>query len=304
MKIEQPEIEGTQQPKRDPNEIISLASLLTTTFDQIESRSMGTSIAGIPTNFYDFDAMTQGLQRGDLIVIGGRPAMGKTSFSLQMAKNIAQIHSLPVCIFGLEMSREQLSYRLLSMETGIETGRLRTGRIQADEWAFVGEGINKLGELPIFISDQRNITVKEIIEKSEKIKDEWGKELGLVLIDYLQLMDGPPYETRDEELAKVVIAMKNMAVNLDVPVVLMSQLDRELEFRENKRPMLSDLRETQAMEEHADIISMIYRDEYYNPETIDRGITELITCKHRNGPVGTVKLLFEPQFTRFRNLAA
>ena len=273
MKIEQPEIEETEQPKRDPNAIIPLASLLTTTFDEIESRAMGTSISGIPTNFYDFDAMTQGLQRGDLIVIGGRPAMGKTSFSLQMAKNIAQIHSLPVCIFGLEMSKEQLSYRLLAMETGIESERLRAGRIQADEWEFVGEGINKLGELPIFISDQRNITVKEILEKSENIKEEWGKELGLVLIDYLQLMDGPPYETRDEELAKVVIAIKNMAIKLDVPVVLMSQLERELEYRENKRPMLSDLRETQAMEEHADIISMIYRDEYYNPETIDRGIT-------------------------------
>ena len=304
MEIDQPEIEGKEQPKRDPNEITSLASLLTKTFDQIESRAMGTSTAGIPTNFYDFDAMTQGLQRGDLIVIGGRPAMGKTSFSLQMAKNIAQIHSLPVCIFGLEMSKEQLSYRLLAMEIGIESERLRAGRIQTDEWELVGEGINKLGELPIFISDQRNITVKEIHEKSEKIKEEFRNKLGLVLIDYLQLLDGPPYETRDEELSKVVIAMKNMATQLDVPVVLISQLKRELEYRENKRPMLSDLRETQAMEEHADIISMIYRDEYYNPETIDRGITELITCKHRNGPVGTVKLLFEPQFTRFRNLAA
>ena len=304
MDIEHSEIEEAPKPKRDPNEIISLANLLTTTFDQIESRAMGKSLAGIPTNFYDFDALTQGLQRGDLIVFGGRPAMGKTSLSLQMAKNIAQIHSLPVCIFGLEMSKEQMSYRLLAMETGIESERLRVGRIQANEWVFVGEGINTLGELPIFISDQRNITVEEILEKSKKVKDEWGKELGLVLIDYLQLMDGPPYETRDEELAKVVIAIKNMAIMLDVPVILMSQLSRELEYRENKRPMLGDLRGTQAMEEHADIISMIYRDEYYNPETQDRGITELITCKHRNGPVGTVKLLFEPQYTRFRNLAS
>jgi len=282
-----------------------VADILTTTFDEIESRSLGTSVAGIPVNFYDFDAMTQGLQRGSLVVLAGRPAMGKTSMSLNLARNVAELHDLPVCIFGLEMSKEQLTYRLISSEVGIETSRLRTGRLQHDEWPYLGRSINSLGKSPIYICDKANITVKEMAKKCEKIKEQEGKELGLVVIDYVQLMDGKRYmECRDTELGGIVIDIKNMAKELNVPILLMSQLSRDIEYRENKRPMLCDLRETQSLETHADMVVMIYRDEYYNPETIDRGITELITCKHRNGPVGTVKLLFEPQFTRFRNLAA
>ena len=239
------------------------------------------------------------------MVLGGRPAMGKTSLALNIAKNVAQIHELPVCFFGLEMSKEQLSYRLLSMEVGIETGRLRTGRLTQEEWPILGKGIEALGQLPLFINDKRKITVDEMIDKCRELID--GKlyqELGLVVIDYVQLMDGPVYASRDEEISKVVIELKDMATKLDVPIIMLSQLSREIEGRGNKRPMLSDLRESQSLEEHADLITMIYRDEYYHPETTDRGITELITCKHRNGPLGTVKLLFEPQYTRFRNLAA
>ena len=278
--------------------------ILVKTFDEIESRSLGTSIAGIPINFYDFDAMTQGLQRGDLIVLGGRPAMGKTSIALQIAKNIAQLHNLPVCIFGFEMSKEQLTYRLISGEVGIESSRLRTGRLQEDEWPLLGQGINTLGQLPIFITDSSRITVDEMLTKCQAIKKEHNNELGLVVIDYLQLMDGPVSQSRDEELSTIVMQLKAMAKILKVPVIVLSQLNRAIEHRKNKRPMLSDIRETQSLESHADVVTMIYRDEYYNPESSDRGITELITCKHRNGPVGTVKLLFEPQFTRFRNLAS
>ena len=164
--------------------------------------------------------------------------------------------------------------------------------------------IDRLGDLPIFITDKSNITVDEMISKCQGIKEQHKSKLGLVVIDYLQLMDGPLYESRDEELSKVVVQLKEMAKVLQVPVIVLSQLNRAIEHRKNKRPMLSDIRETQSLESHADIVTMIYRDEYYNPDTEDRGITELITCKHRNGPVGTVKLLFEPQFTRFRNLAA
>ena len=215
-----------------------VAEVLTTTFDEIESRSLGTSVAGIPVNFYDFDAMTQGLQRGSLIVLAGRPAMGKTSMSLNMAKNVAQLHDLPVCIFGLEMSKECYTYRLLSMDIGIETGRLRTGRLSQDEWPALGKGINELGQLPIFICDKPNITIKEMVAKCEKVKKENGTELGLVLIDFVQLMDGPAYESRDEELSKVVIALKEMARKLNVPVLVLSQLNRDLENRENKRPMV------------------------------------------------------------------
>jgi len=303
MKETQIESEGSEKPK-PKEDLKTVASILTTTFNEIESRANGTSVAGIPVNFYDFDAMTQGLQRGDLIVFGGRPAMGKTSMALNIAKNVAQLHNLPVCIFSLEMSKEQLTYRLLAMEVGIEASRLRTGRLQQDEWPYLGEGIKSLGELPLFITDKSNITVDEMIAKCQDIKEQKKSELGLVVIDYVQLMDGAQYSSRDEELSKIVVQLKEMAKLLQVPVIVLSQLNRAIEHRRNKRPMLSDLRETQSLESHADVVTMIYRDEYYNPETEDRGITELITCKHRNGPVGTVKLLLEPQFARFRNLAA
>ena len=285
-------------------ELSPVAEILTTTFDEIESRSLGTSVAGIPVNFYDFDAMTQGLQRGSLVVLAGRPAMGKTSMSLNIARNVAELHDLPVCVFSLEMSKEQVTFRLISSEVGIETGRLRTGRLQQDEWPYPGEGINSLGKTPIFICDKTNITVKEMVKRCEKIKKKQGKELGLVLIDYVQFLDGPDHHSRDEELSKIVIQLKDMARKLDVPVLVLSQLNRDIEHRINKRPMLCDLRETQSLETHSDMVVMMYRDEYYDPDTEDRGIAELIMCKHRNGPVGTVKLLFEPQFTRYRNLAA
>ena len=203
------------------------------------------------------------------------------------------------------MSKEQITYRFLSMEVGIESGRLRTGRLQQDEWPILGQGIETLGQLPLFICDKGSITVKEMLAKSQEIKEKWGDgELGLVVIDYAQMMDGPNKGSRDEELSKIILDLKEMAKTLDVPILLMSQISRQPEFRRNKRPMLSDLRETTSLESHADMVVMMYRDEYYNPESDERGITELITCKHRNGPVGTVKLLFEPQYTRFRNLAA
>ncbi len=298
------ELKGTEQLKHS-DELTALESILTTTFNEIEGRSLGTSVAGIPVNFYDFDAMTQGLQRGSLVVVAGRPAMGKTSLVTNIAKNVAQLHELPVCFFSLEMSKEQMTYRFLSMEVGIETGRLRTGRLEQDEWPILGKGIESLGDLPLFICDKGSITVNEMLAKSQEIKEKWGNgELGLVVIDFVQLMDGPNNESRDEELSKIILDLKEMAKILDAPVVLMSQLNRHAEYRENKRPMLSDLRETAALESHADIVVMLYRDEYYNPESDEKGITELIICKHRNGPVGTVKLLFEPQYTRFRNLAA
>ena len=301
------ETEQTGQAK-ESEEISSTAEILTSVFNEIESRSNGTSVSGIPVNFYDLDAVTQGLQRGSLVVIAGRPAMGKTSLCLNIAKNVAEIHNLPVCIFGLEMSKEQYTYRLLSMEVGIETGRLRTGRLQEDEWPLLGKGIETLGRSPIFISDNATITVEEIIAICQKIKKEKGNgDLGLVVIDYVQLMDGPVYPSRDEELSKIIVQLKDMAKQLNVPVILMSQLNRDIEARENKRPMLSDLRETQSLESHADMVVMIYRDEYYEPETEDQGITELIVWNHsngRNGRIGTVKLLFEPKDTRFKNLSA
>ena len=290
------------------NETKLVLDVLNTNYEDIENTSLGNKEQGIRSGFYDFDALTQGLNRGDLIVLGGRPAMGKTSISLNIALNIAEKNSFPVCIFSLEMSKEQITYRLMSMDSGIESGRLRTGRLLQDEWPVLAKSIENIGRRKIYINDKSTISIKEIQDICSTIKDQSkNKKLGLIVIDFVQLMELDQTSldlSRDEELTKIAIKLKKLAIELDVPVLVTSQLEREIERRNNKRPMLSDIRDTTALEGFADIITMIYRDEYYEPETEDRGITELITCKHRNGPVGTVKLLFEPQFTRFRNLAA
>ncbi|MFM7455674.1 MAG: replicative DNA helicase, partial [Vulcanococcus sp.] len=181
------------------------AEILTSTFNEIESRSLGTAVAGIPVNFYDLDAITQGLQRSDLIIVAGRPAMGKTSIVLNIAKNVAQLHQLPVCVFSLEMSKEQLTYRLLSMEVGIESGRLRTGRLQQEEWPLLGQGINSLGQLPLFIDDKPNSGVLEMRSLCRRLMAETGKELGLIVIDYLQLMEGSTPDNRVQELSRITL---------------------------------------------------------------------------------------------------
>ena len=291
--------------RKDSNDMKNLASIMPTTYENIEKSTIGRYSTGVPVSFYDLDAMTQGLQRGSLVVFAGRPSMGKTSFAMNLAQNVAKTNKLPVCYFSLEQSREQMSYRFLSMGLGIESGRLRTGRIEQDEWGLIGKEIEDIAEVPIFICDKGSIKVKEILSKSRKVKEKVGLgKLGLVIVDYIQMMDGPNKESRDKELSKIVLDLKEMAKALDVPVVLMSQVSKDVESRVNKRPMLCDLRETESLESHADAVIMLYRDEYYHPETEERGIAELIVTKHRNGPVGTVKLLFEPQFTRYRNLAA
>ena len=303
LKEKQLKLKGVVRLKKDSEDMKNLASTMPKTFENIEKSSLGKYSNGVPVSFYDLDSMTQGFQRGSLIVIGGRPSMGKTSFAMNLATNVAKANKLPVCYFSLEQSREQMSYRFLSMGLGIESGRLRTGRLQQDEWSLIGKEVEDLAGVPIFICDKGSIKVKEILAKSKKIKENEGLgELGLIVVDYIQMMDGPNKESRDKELSKIVLDLKEMAKILDVPVVLMSQLSRDIEKRENYRPMLSDLRETQGLEAHSDVVIMLYRDEYYHPETEERGIAELIVTKHRNGPVGTVKLLFEPQFTRYRNL--
>ena len=303
-KVKQLKLKGIRL-RKDSEDMKNLASIMPQTFENIEQSSLGKYSTGVPVSFYDLDAMTQGLQRGSLVVIAGRPSMGKTSFAMNLAQNVAKKNKLPVCYFSLEQSREQMSYRFLSMELGIESGRLRTGRLHQDEWGLLGREMKDLDEMPIFICDKGSIKVKEIFSKSRKIKEKKGLgELGLIIVDYIQMMDSPNKKSRDKELSKIVLDLKEMAKALDVPVVLMSQLSRDVEKRKHHRPMLCDLRETQGLEAHADVVIMLYRDEYYDPETEDRGIAELIVTKHRHGPVGTVKLLFEPQFTRYRNLAA
>ncbi|MEL7071137.1 MAG: replicative DNA helicase [Cyanobacteria bacterium J06581_3] len=226
-----------------------------------------------------------------------------TSFVLNVARNIADTHRQPVAIFSLEMSKQQLIYRLLSSEAKIESGRLRTGRIAQHEWGPMGHAINTLSELPIFIDDTPGIGVTEIRSKARRLQAEQGGALGLILIDYLQLMEGSG-DNRVQELSKMTRSLKGLARELNVPVIALSQLSRGVESRTNKRPMMSDLRESGAIEQDADLIMMLYREEYYDPDTPDRGIAEIILTKHRNGPTGTVKLLFQPEYTQFLNRAS
>lgn len=295
--------------------LVSAGDILTKTFYELENRynaaldGSGNSLPGLATGFYDLDAMTQGLQRSDLIIIAGRPSMGKTAFGLELARKMADMHQLPVAIFSLEMSKDQLVYRLLASQSkirpsdiGIDSSRLRSGQISENEWGIVATAISNLSDLPIFIDDTPNPSVNELRSKARRLQSEKGGSLGLVMIDYLQLMEGSGSDNRVQELSRITRALKGLARELSVPVIALSQLSRGVEARTNKRPMLSDLRESGSIEQDADLVINLYRDEYYNPDTPDRGIAEIIIAKHRNGPVGTIKLLFEPRLTKFENL--
>ncbi|MCS7030515.1 MAG: replicative DNA helicase [Gloeomargarita sp. SKYG116] len=288
------------QPRQ---ELVSTAEMVSTIWHEIEQRSEDMLPPGITSGFYDLDALTQGFQRSDLIIVAGRPSMGKTSFCLNIARNIAATHRLPVALFSLEMSKEQLVYRLLASEARIESTRLRTGRIAEHEWPQLNQAISTLAQLPIFIDDSASATVMEIRSKCRRLLAEQGN-LGLVLIDYLQLMDSGSSgnENRVLELSRMTRGLKTLARELQVPVIVLSQLSRGVEHRTNKRPMLSDLRESGSIEQDADVVIMLYRDEYYHPDTPDRGIAEVIIAKHRNGPTGVAKMLFDAHFTQFRNL--
>ena len=300
--MEPKEINGDTKDKAI--EIESLKNLLQRNLTEIENISLGNISAGILTSFYDFDAMTQGLRRGDLIAFAGRPSMGKTSLALQFARNIAG-QNLPVCFFGFDLSKEELAYRILGMEVGIEIGRIRTGRFTSEEWQLVHEKNTKLESLPIFIEDKKAISIDEIKNKCRNISmTNNEKGLGLIIIDSYQLMEYSNLDDYQSSLEKNTRELKTLAKELNVPVLITAPISRRVEERENCRPMLSDIRDSDVLEDYGDIIVMLYRDEYYYPDTEDRGIAELIVTSHRNGPVGTVKMLFEPQFGRYRNLAA
>nr|YP_009530624.1 DnaB helicase [Paulinella micropora]AXY63313.1 DnaB helicase [Paulinella micropora] len=289
--------------EKPSTKLVPTAEIVQKTFNEIEDHSTsGTPLRGITVDFHDLDAKTQGFQRSDLIIVAGRPAMGKTSIVLHIAKNIAQIHNLPVCIFSLEMSKEQLIYRLLSMELGIDSARLRQGSLNVEQWNTFHKGLEVLNTLNLFIDDSPNPSVMDMRSSCRRLMAEQGKLLGLVVIDYLQLMEGANLDNRVQELSKITRSLKSMARELNVPIVALSQLSRGVESRPDKRPLLSDLRESGSIEQDADLVLMLYRDEYYNKESQDQGIAEVIISKQRNGPVGTVKLIFEPRYTRFRNL--
>ncbi len=288
--------------ERPQSGLVHISDTLVNAYQEIETRHEGVALPGIPCGFYDLDAMTSGFQRSDLIIVAGRPSMGKTAFCLNLAYNTASLYKLPVAVFSLEMSKEQLVQRLIASEAEIESGYLRTGRISQTQWEPLSRAIGLLSEMPIFIDDTPNITVTEMRSQARRLKAEVGTDLGLIVIDYLQLMEGAG-DNRVQELSRITRSIKGLARELSVPVIALSQLSRGVEARTNKRPMLSDLRESGSIEQDADLVIMLYRDEYYSPDTPERGVAEVIIAKHRNGPTGTVKLLFDPQFTKFKNLA-
>ncbi|MCV3216612.1 replicative DNA helicase [Plectonema radiosum NIES-515] len=289
--------------KSNTTQLVHIADILSQTFQNIEERYQGITLPGIPCGFYDLDAMTIGFQRSDLIIVAGRPSMGKSSLCLGIAYNIANIYKLPVCFFSLEMSKEQVVERLLSAEAGIQSRYLRSGRISPSQWEPLSSAIGKLSDVPIYIDDRPNLNVSEIRSKARQVMLEHQGILGLIVIDYLQLLAGDNDENRARELAKITRSLKGLAKELNVPVIVLSQLNRSVESRTNKRPMMSDLKESGSIEEDADLVIMLYRDEYYTQDTPERGIAEVILAKHRNGPTGTIKLLFDPQFATFKNLA-
>jgi replicative DNA helicase len=280
-----------------------ISELVNDTWERLEQREQNKgSLLGIDTGYYDLNAMTSGLQKSDLIVIAARPSMGKTALCLNIAENVGIGQKKVVALFSLEMSKEQVVQRMVCSRASVDANKVRFGQLQQEDWTRLGEAFGDLGDAKIFIDDTPVMGVMEMKAKARRLKAEQG-ELGLVIIDYLQLMEGSRPDNRVQEIADISRGLKGFARELDVPVIALSQLSRAVEARQNKRPMLSDLRESGSIEQDADIVMFIYRDEYYNPETQNKGEAELLIAKQRNGPTGKVTLLFQPNITKFRNPA-
>jgi replicative DNA helicase len=280
----------------------SSAEILTQILEDIKQKLKTAKLPGLLSSFSDLDAITQGFHNSDLIIIAGRPSMGKTAFSLTLAKNIVIKFDIKVVFFSLEMTKQQLLYRMLSTETLISHTKLRSGRVSREEWIQINEAIYTLSKLALYIDDTPSISVSEILFKIKGLKQDKEKPLGAIFIDYLQLLeDIERNDNRVQELSKITRNLKKLARELNVPIIVMSQLSRNVETRTNKRPMLSDLRESGSIEQDADLVMMLYRDEYYNSNTLEKNLIEIILAKHRNGPVGTAKLKFNPQYLYFAN---
>jgi replicative DNA helicase len=264
-------------------------------------------VTGVRTGFYDLDRMTAGLQKGDLIVLAARPSMGKTAFALNIAEHVAVQEGLPVAVFSMEMGASQLALRVVGSLGRIDQQHLRTGRLRDDEWERLPEAASKLSEAPMFIDETPGLNPAELRARARRLARQYGGTLGLIVIDYLQLMSGSSQssdENRATVLGEISRGMKGLAKELQCPVIALSQLNRSVETRPDKRPMMSDLRESGAIEQDADVIMFIYRDDYYNKDSKEPGVAEIILGKQRNGPVGTIKLTFLKPLTRFDNLAA
>ena len=280
---------------------VSIKQLLTRAVDRIDSLFHSDSpITGLETGLSEFDDKTAGLQNGDLIVIAGRPSMGKTSFAMNIAEHVAIRDKIPTAIFSMEMPGDQLALRMISSLGRIDQSKVRTGRLADEDWPRITSAVALMSEAPMFIDDTPALTPTELRARARRLKREHG--LGLLVIDYLQLMQVyGRSENRTTEISEISRSLKSLAKELEVPVIALSQLNRNLEQRPNKRPVMSDLRESGGIEQDADVIVFIYRDEVYDPDSNDKGTAEIIIGKQRNGPIGTVRLTFLGQYTRFEN---
>lgn len=290
--------------KRVSEKFISVKDLVQEAFEEIEKLyERESSVVGLPSGFPELDKYTSGFHPSDLVIVAARPSMGKTSFVLGLAQYAAVVEKVPVAIFSLEMSRHQLIQRLLCSQARVDVQALRTGSVTDEDWRRLSRAVGHLAEAPIYIDDTPNITILELKAKARRLMRK--EKLGLIIVDYLQLMQGGTRaENRQQEISEISRSLKILGKEFNVPVVAVSQLSRAVEQRgrAEKRPMLSDLRESGALEQDADLVIFIYRDEVYNKDTEDKGIAEIIVAKHRNGPVGTVRLVFLPNYTKFASL--
>ena len=293
-----------EQRQRGQSGFSSIKSLLVQAVDKIETLyDQDGNITGAGTGFTDFDEMTSGLQPSDLIIVAGRPSMGKTTIAMNMAENIAIKGDKPVAVFSMEMPGDSLAMRMMSSLGRIDQHKIRTGKLDDDEWPHLTSAINSLVEAKMFIDDTPALTPTEIRSRARRLTREHG-QLGLIVIDYLQLMQSPASgDNRVQQISDISRSLKALAKELNVPVIALSQLNRNLEQRPNKRPVMSDLRESGGIEQDADVIVFVYRDEVYNPDSPDKGVAEIIIGKQRNGPIGTTRLAFSGQHVRFDNLS-
>jgi replicative DNA helicase len=295
-----------EQGARGQHTYSEIGSLLAGVVERIEdlyNREDPSDVTGIATGFADLDRQTAGLQPGDLVIVAGRPSMGKTAFALNVGEHVALHLKLPVAVFSMEMGATQLAMRLIGSVGRLPSQHLRTGRLQPDDWERLSGALGRLNDAPVLIDETPSLSAIEVRSRARRMMKQYGK-LGLVIVDYLQLMQASTTgENRATEISEISRSMKALAKELKVPVMALSQLNRSLEQRPNKRPVMSDLRESGAIEQDADVILFIYRDEVYNPDTQDKGVAEIIIGKQRNGPIGTVRLTFLGEYTRFESFA-
>lgn len=294
--------ESTARAKQGFLGMPDLLKEVVTRIDTLYSRDNKNDVTGVATGFIDLDKMTSGLQAGDLIIVAGRPSMGKTAFALNIGEYVAIQGKLPVAVFSMEMGGTQLVMRMLGSVGRVDQSVLKTGQLQDEHWGRLNDAVVKLSDAPIFIDETPGLTALEVRARARRLARQQGGKLGLIVVDYLQLMSGSGRsDNRASELGEISRSLKTLAKELQVPIVALSQLSRTVEQRTDKRPLMSDLRESGAIEQDADLIMFMYRDEYYHPDSQFKGLAECIIGKHRNGPTGKVHLTFQGQYTKFDN---